>query len=322
VVLTGVVLNEKSVIIISCTMRNLQFVFAVLVFMTSSVLAADNLLALGRNSFGSSRTGVGTTASGIPVLQFVVDETTPHGVIPIEARVSYLASVWGRSEKLRIAINTTFVVYDERKDAEALQRSPHGARAVAHAPTREVVADHGRAMQFLDQGTFKLDRYLSQGRYAVYAYIDLSGEGTLSEVLPKLSASAGTPSGVLKQNGAVELSGTAIQLDFASLLPRMAIKLEPQLAVTNVDGAIRVSWPSQFPDYRLEASEVGSSTWTPISSPGLKEVMITETRYDGSNRYQFQSVIPPEGAGQLFRLVPGGLTEHTGAGLPSPVTRR
>ncbi len=296
-------------------MKRLLVVFAMLITMANWAQAGENLLALGRLKFGSTESS-GFTKGGIPVLKFVVDQT--HGIVPIEAHVEYGATVWGPN-RLRTSISTTFVIYEEGREATALQREPLGARAVAHAPTRVVFATNGVFMAFRDVGTFKMDRYLPQGRYALYAYIDISGEGKLTEVCPKRSRFS-TPSGVLNGNGVVEEVGTAIQLDFSSLTPRMASKLEPKLTVTNIGGNVRVSWPKQFPDYNLECSEVGSSTWSPLSLPGFKEV-VTETVY-GREYYHFHAQLPADGMGKLFRLVPGGLTEHTGDDLFWPVTQR
>jgi hypothetical protein len=305
-----------------------KFIAAVLVqLMVNVVSAGDTMLAVGRKSSGTTLGYENIPNRSTPVLDLNVSDQ--NGVIPINAQVKYLATVWGRSNTVPTRVNTTFVIYDEGNEANALMRSPNGARAVAHASSREIQAENGKAMMFVDGANFKLDRYLPKGRYQVFAYIDVSGSQVqISEVLPKgtywwtqTSNSDGTA--VLSADGTIDRNvSTAISLQYAPLTPKVGRTIEPQLSIGKFGNSVQISWNSAFPDFSLEAQAVGSSTWIPISRPGEKEVFVRDTHPTLGNFYGFKATVPADASGALFRLVPGGLTEATGAELFWPVTQR
>lgn len=302
-----------------------------LLWMVHVIHAAEPLVSLGKKSVGTLL-GYDLILNGkTPVVELNVDAANyPDGVVPGQAKVKYLTTVWGRAAKIPISIHTTFVIYDEGHQRDAVARSPQGARAVAFAAPRVLNADHGVAMEFVDTAVFRLDRYLPPGRYQVFAFIDVTGAGiTVSEVLPRGTywfnpANNTDSSYVVNANGETErrysVAATVEISRLQRLLPHQ-LTLIPKLSIGRFGNDTWVNWTSTYPDYTVEMKELSSTTWTKITKPGDKSICILSTHPTIGNEYGFQANFPAIGEGALLRLTPGGLTEATGEDLRFPVTQ-
>lgn len=303
-----------------------------LLWMAHVVHCAEPLLSLGKRSVGTM-VGYDLVPNGkTPVVELNVDAASyPDGFIPGQAKVRYLTTVWGKTDKIPISINTTFVIYDQGHNSDAVARAPRGARAVAFAAPRIVNASHAVAMEFVDFAVFRLDRYLPPGRYEVYAFIDMTGVGiTGSEVMPRGTywfnpANNTDGSYVVNAGGEAERRYSVAATVELSRLQRplpSQVTLIPKLSIGRFRDDAWVTWSSAYPDYSVEMKELSSTTWTKITKPGDKSIYVSSTHPTLGNEYGFQANFPAIGEGALLRLTPGGLTEATGEGLRFPVTQR